>query len=593
MKKDVNSKYVAELKNIWNKGGTYRSKCRRNLRMYEYSPTISMENLTDEEVVGYYQQGRFDIEDDTTSSVQQNVIKTCIDTLTSKIASKKVRPFLNTVNGSFRDMQIVKQAQLYFDQISDEQNWNKQITLAFKDACIFDRGVIYIDVKNKVAKRVMPWQIQVLSSEASYNDIKHLVWKQDDVISKDNINKYTTVWHYWNLEEKKHIVYREEENEYIEETWKDELPFVFIYYTDPVKGYSASSVVDQLYGIQLEIDALVNKIKDASQLSDPLTYFVPEGSGIRTSKLSNRIGNVVQYTATPNMTGSPVTVATHPFMDPQWFEALRQFKEDAYELVGISQLSATSQKPKGLDSGVALATMEDIESDRFETQLNNVIRAYTDIAKKCISLFPEDEDILPPNRNRNSIKWFDIVEAKDMLVIQFSAAESLSKDPSTKLQQLLAFNAAGLIPKSRIAQLMEIPDLQQGYSLANNAINAVMSVIDDCIERDIYDIPDYIPLQMLQEEILSTCLSLRASNHKGNREDINKLMKLYDISMNKDVNAMTNMEMAITTQLGQAVNEQMQNAMNNGSFDAALNGNYQPSNYMGQEQAQALMGNVV
>jgi hypothetical protein len=36
----------------------------------------------------------------------------------------------------------------------------------------------------------------------------------------------------------------------------------------------------------------------------------------------------------------------------------------------------------------------------------------------------------------------------------------------------------------------------------------------------------------------------------------------------------------------------MQNAMNNGSFDAALNGNYQPSNYMGQEQAQALMGNI-
>ena len=74
-------------------------------------------------------------------------------------------------------------------------------------------------IKNKVAKRVMPWQIQVLSSEASYNDIKHLVWKQDDVISKDNINKYTTVWHYWNLEDKKHIVYREEENEYIEETF--------------------------------------------------------------------------------------------------------------------------------------------------------------------------------------------------------------------------------------------------------------------------------------------------------------------------------------------------------------------------------------
>ena len=115
--------------------GTYRSKCRRNLRLYEYSPLLSLDNLDDSAVVGYYQSGFFDNEDDTTSSVQENVIRSCIDTLVSKIASQKVRPFINTVNGTFRDMQIAKAAQDYFDAVYEEQNINKVVSDAWRDAC--------------------------------------------------------------------------------------------------------------------------------------------------------------------------------------------------------------------------------------------------------------------------------------------------------------------------------------------------------------------------------------------------------------------------------------------------------------------------
>lgn len=563
---EVREKVIAKMLKLEQFHGTRRSKFRRNLRLYEYSPLISIDNLDDNSVVGYYQQGFFDVEDDTTSSIQENIIRSCIDTLVSKIASQKVRPFFNTVNGSFKDMQVAKQAQDYFDAIYDEQDVNKTISRAFQDACIFEVGWIYVDNKEKLISRVLPWQVYIDPREASYGKVTQVAYKQEQFptsllpIKTDEDVDTVTYWQYWDLNAKKHYYYIPELDLFEVENWDfNAIPFVSINYSSPVKGLSCQSVVDLLYGIQMEMDALLVKIKDASQLASPLKYFVPDSSTIKVKKLSNRVGEVVTYTPSPNMSSSPVTVATEPFMDAQWLSLLQQLKEDAYEMVGISQLSATSQKPTGLNSGVALSTMEDIESDRFETQLNTVIRTYVDIARLCIQIFDEEENILPPNRLRKTITWKDIVEARDKMNIQFSAAQSLSKDPSTKLQQLQALYAAGLIPQSRIAQLMDLPDLQLGYSLANNSINAVLTVIDDCIERDIYDVPDYISDQQLMEEILNTQLSLKAASTDGdNDEDIKKLDKLYEIVSKKNMESQTSAEMSAYQGLMNEVNMAMQ-----------------------------------
>jgi hypothetical protein len=77
---------------------------------------------------------------------------------------------------------------------------------------------------------------------------------------------------------------------------------------------------------------------------------------------------------------------------------------------------------------------------------------------------------------------------------------------------------------------MELPDIQSGYSLSNNAINAVLTCINDCIEKDIFNVPDFIPFTMLKEEIINTQLSLKAaaSEHNDNQKDIDKLTTLYE-----------------------------------------------------------------
>lgn len=542
MTKKVNKErtYLSKISKITRRDGYRYQKYNRNFKLYSYSPNASLDDF--DHTIGYYPQGFYSSEEDTTSAIQENVIYSCISSLVSKIASQKARPFINTINGSFSDISIAKAAQQYFDIIFDEENIYQKISECFRNACIFDTGVLYIDNKTKKVYNEKPWQVYWDKAEASYGKKTCIALKYTDypvsLLDIDNIGEIekdkVTYTRYWDIKNHVLVTYIPECDYYNEEEWEYEtLPFIELHYETPIQGNSSQSIVDLLYGIQMEIDVLLAKIKDASQLSPSNTIFLPEQSTIKATKLNNQVGQVITYAATPNMTGSPVTVATPAFIDGEYLSLLNQLKEDAYEMVGISQLSATSQKPNGLDSGAALQTMENIESDRFQTQLNQVLRCYVDIAKKMIEIFPSNEEVLPDSKTRLDIKWSDIVKIRKKMSIQFSAADSLSKDPATKLKQLQMMNQAGILPASRIASLMQMPDLELGYSFAANNLNAINAVISDCIENDNYEVPIYISIESLKPEILNTCLQLKASG-KDNEKDIEKLMKLYETLMHTE-----------------------------------------------------------
>ena len=571
--------------------GAYKSKCLRNYRLYTYSSTVTLD-LSDTEVVGYYQRGTFNIEDDTTSAIQENVIASCIETLCSKIASQKVRPFFNTVNGTFKEMQVARQAQIFFDQLYEENDVNNVVSNAFKSACIFDKGVTKISDDGITCR--LPWNVFVDPREVSYKQITMVAEKLPKTPGrllelkygiKADRNLDYTVYEYYDVMEHTKAIYVREMNKVVTSKYEpNTIPYLFIYYSDPIKSNTSQSVVDQLYGIQMQIDEILSVIKDSVQMNPGMTLLVPRSSNIRTNMLSNRTGQIIQYDPIPGQTASPITYATNDIISAQFVQLLDKLKNDAYEMIGISQLSATSQKPEGLNSGVALSTMEDIESDRFETQLNNVIRLYVDIAKTCLDIFPPNKDILPQDLVHANIKWADIIEARNNMKIQFSAAQSLSKDPSEKLKQLTALANAGIIPQSHIATLMELPDLQSGYTIANNAFNAVYTFIDDVIDNGVPEyIPEYLPTDkggLLESEIVNTILSL-AVKPKDNAIEIDTLKQLMAKLQEVQVNSMTNAEMMAVQQLNMELSQAMpqiqqdaikaaqdtQNAIDNGDME--------------------------
>lgn len=577
---------ISNINKLESRYGSYKSKCLRNLRMFTYSSTTTLD-ISESEVVGFYQKGTFSTSDDTTSAIQENVIASCIETLCSKIASQKVRPFFNTVNGTFKEMQIAKQAQMFFDMLYEENNVNEIITDAFRNACVFDKGIVKIS-DDGITNR-LPWNVFFDPREVTYNQITYVAEKLPKTPGRILELKYGikadrnldyTVYEYYDVMEHIKAVYVQELNKVVTHEYKPNIiPYLEIHYTNPIKGDTSQSVVDQLYGIQTQIDELLAVMKDSIAVNPGMTLLVPRSSNIKTNMLSNRTGQIIQYDPIPGQTTSPVTYATNDIISPQFVQLLDKLKNDAYEIVGISQLSATSQKPSGLNSGVALNTMEDIESSRFETQLNSVVRLYVDVAKACLDIFPPENDILPDDLNRANIKWADIVEARNNMKIQFSAAESLSKDPSEKLKQLVALSQAGVIPQSHIATLMELPDLQSGYNLANNAFNSVYTFIDNVLVSGI--LPDKIPVYLpknkgglLETEIVNTMLSL-SIKPEINAKEISLLQQLFSKVQEEQVNSSTNAEMFAVQTLNQeltAAMPQIQQQVTNAATQMMIGG---------------------
>ena len=577
---------ISNINTLESRYDSYKSKCLRNLRLFTYSSTTTLD-ISESEVVGFYQRGTFSTSDDTTSAIQENIIASCIETLCSKIASQKVRPFFNTVNGTFKEMQIAKQAQIFFDMLYEENNVNEIITDAFRNACVFDKGIVKIS-DDGITNR-LPWNVFFDPREVTYNQITYVAEKLPKTPGRILELKYGikadrnldyTVYEYYDVMEHIKAVYVQELNKVVTHEYKPNIiPYLEIHYTNPVKGDTSQSVVDQLYGIQTQIDELLAVMKDSIAVNPGMTLLVPRSSNIKTNMLSNRTGQIIQYDPIPGQTSSPVTYATNDIISPQFVELLDKLKNDAYEIVGISQLSATSQKPSGLNSGVALNTMEDIESSRFETQLNSVVRLYVDVAKACLDIFPPEIDILPDDLNRANIKWADIVEARNNMKIQFSAAESLSKDPSEKLKQLVALSQAGVIPQSHIATLMELPDLQSGYNLANNAFNSVYTFIDNVLVSGI--LPDKIPVYLpknkgglLETEIVNTMLSL-SIKPEVNAKEIGLLQQLFAKVQEEQVNSSTNAEMYAVQTLNQeltAAMPQIQQQVTNAATQMMIGG---------------------
>lgn len=474
-----------------------------------------------------------------------NVIKSAIDSIVSKISTAHCRPFVNTVKGSFKTIQICKQLQIFFDYFFEEKNIPLKIVSALLNACVFDKGHIYIDETSGDILSVVPWNVYTRQSEGDDPKNCYIEFPNKSVDSLDEVTfglltddekktLYVNVGYFYDAKTRTKAIFINRTIRKIFEVEFSEIPLVTIHYTNPIIGNGCLSVADMLRGIQKEIDELMKRISDASVLNPALTFFVSNASSIKVGQLNNKVGNIVQYNAPVGE--RPVETASNPFIADQYITLLDNLMEKAYNMVGISQLSAQGKKPAGLDSGVALATQADIESDRFQVLLDQYIRMFTDTAKKIIKVFEKTKDVVEPSRYALRITWGEVSKEYDKMRIQFSCADALSKDPSEKLKQLQTLAQAGIIPATQIASLLELPDINRGYSAANNGFNATMTLIDACIYEDKFDIPDYIPFEMIKEQIVNMQLSLKAAEGgtDSNEKDIQKLIKLYEAVEEKE-----------------------------------------------------------
>jgi hypothetical protein len=453
---------------------------------------------------------------------QFNLIKSCIDTLTSKVSEARVRPYFNPLNGDYDTSRSCKALQQHFDYWLDQQEAYGKSIACFRDSAVFDMGIMGVNSEKLELEHIPPWEYFIDPAEYMHHAVTHVMRfrkhvplaslienlendKLKDRLAKDFHDRDEYVEYYDLYNGKKWEFYGSElvhepiELDYEKVNGLYQRPFIEIYYTEPLKGFFSQSLADSLYPIQREVDEIVRRFDNATRNMPLAMAFVPKGSGLKASNLTNA---VTAYDVLGGGENGQVNFVTPSPMSQEWIQLLELYIKKAYELEGISEMSAQSKKPADVESGKAMQTLEDIESDRFNVQLQRFTHFLVDISHLCISVFPAGKTILPPKLMRDSVTWGDARTDKDKYSIQFSAASVLSKDPDRKMVQIQAMINGGFIDRSMASHFMELPDLEGVQTILGAGYDAVGKVIEDSLEGKDSQFWETVDLSLLESEIV-------------------------------------------------------------------------------------------
>jgi len=278
----------------------------------------------------------------------------------------------------------------------------------------------------------------------------------------------------------------------------DRYPFVFLKWGEAGIGFAGISLAEQLKNVQFEINKLCLRIQQAMHLLSVPWIFVQAGSRVVDSHLRNVPGSIISYV------GQPPTSYTPQAMHPEVYSHLDRLFQRAYEIAGVSELSATGKKPAGLESGAALRAYHDIETERFISVAQRYENAFMDAAKWMMDLAGEivkESGSFPvngiANKSLKTIDFKDITMAEKDYILQPYPVSLLPSTPAGRLQAVTELVNSGIITDpGQIVRLLDFPDLQSVTSLMETQENDIDWRIQEIEEEGKYHGPE--PVMNLQ-----------------------------------------------------------------------------------------------
>lgn len=465
--------------------------------------------------------------------VTLNIVQSMTDTVVSKITKNTPKPSFLTEGGDFSMQRRAMKLTQFVEGTFEATDYYQKSAKAFKDSCINGTGAIKFYKQNGevCAERVFIGELTVNDSEAIYGDPRSLYQKKHihidvlkaafpdfvakiDALGSPEMSTYqsntfdrrsnmilvTEAWHRpsgKDAKDGKHVICIENATLFTEEWTKDYFPFVFHRWCECPLGFWGQGLAEQLTGLQLEINKILRTIQISMHLVSIPKIFVEAGSNVVSAHLNNKIGGIIKFV------GTKPTMEALGTIPPDLFNHLDRLYSRAYEIAGISQLSANAQKPAGLDSGKALREYNDIESERFMEVGKRYERTFIQASKIIIDLAKElakdDPDYAIKAKNNQflqTLKWKDVDMEHDEYIMQVFPTSSLASSPAGRLQDVQELLAAGFINKEDGMKLLDFPDLRQFYNFNNAGVEDIERTIEAIIDSGDYQTPE--PYQNLQ-----------------------------------------------------------------------------------------------
>jgi hypothetical protein len=454
------------------------------------------------------------------------VCQSATDTITSKIAKNRPRPLFLTDGGDYKVRRKAKKLTQMVEGIFYENKAYDLGPLIFRDGCVLGDGLVHVYAKNKRVHfdRVLASELFVDEIEGFYGNPRQMhrvkpidravllaafpkkraeieaakAAEENNAGKPNNVSDMVTVRESWHLpsgpdaKDGKHFISVDGAALTPVDEWEhDFFPFARFQWSPKLYGYWSQGLVEQIQNIQIEINKLLMLVQKSYHLGGSFKILVENGSKIVKEHLNNDVGTIVNYT------GTRPEYVVPPLIPPEIYAHLTTLIQRAYEQSGSSMLSATSQKPAGLNSGKALREYNDIESDRFATISHSYEQFFMDLARLSVATVKEiaeeegSYEVKVPSRNLlRQVDWKDIDLADDEYVMQCFPVSSLPHDPAGRLQTVQEYAQAGYLSPRQARRLLDFPDLEQVESLQNAAEEYLTQVLEMIVDDGVMTAPE-------------------------------------------------------------------------------------------------------
>lgn len=482
-----------------------------------------------------------------------NVCYSCTDTLVSRISQDKPQPVFLTDNGHYKERKMAKEANQFIQGEFHRTKMYDKGPLQLRDSCVLGSGFIkiYPDFKaGKVnADRTLETELLIDFNDGYYDNPRQLIQKKlvdRSVIlnhfpraanaisgatsgnvdgtprSTETVADQLIISEGWHLPSAKgakdgrHVIACSA-GIILDEGWdKLYFPFVKFGYNPNMVGFFSQGLIEILMPTQMEIYRNLIVASQSIELMGVPRIFIDELSKITETSFNNRIGTIIKGKGNPPVFLNAISNA------PEIYQWIKWLIENAYQMSGISSMSAASQKPAGLNSGEAIRTYDQMQEDRFSALAKRYQNIYNDAVPLFLDAAQEIEEesgksyttVYPGKSGAREIDFKSIKKiTSNSYVVQCFDQSSLPKDPAGRQAKLSEMLAAGEISNSEFRRLSNFPDLAQSDQLAAALEERILHALDHIVEHGEEDWEEIAPDEFMLDPLdLATTLCVNYIN---------------------------------------------------------------------------------
>lgn len=485
--------------------------------------------------------------------VTMNVCASMCDTVAAKVCKNRPKATFLTSGGDYTQQRKAQRLDKYVFGQFYHANIYGVMPKVVMDALVFGTGflkVFHCSQRGVACERVLPSEILCDDHEAMYSrpqtlyqrkyisleTLKDLYPEYSDALENSqvaqefeeqrNLPPQLEVIEAWHLPpskggEGRHVICVDGLVLLDEIYKKTHFPFVVLRFTERLLGYYGRGLIEALTGIQIELNRLLRAIQEQQHLAKP-KILVEMGSQVSKMQLSNEVWGVINYTGTPPTFYVPKTVS------PDVVNHIDRLYNRAFEVAGVSMLDATSRKPVGLESGVALREYNDITTERFMLLAQRYEQAFLEAGKLMVELArdlfesgTDTEVISHGDKDIEKVKWSEIQLEDDMYVMKVYPTNLLPSTPAAKLQRTIEMLQGGLLDKQQALVLLDYPDLESVNNMATAAYKDIQLLIEEMLEKGKYHVPEpMMNIPMALKMVNSAYLHAKANGAPEDRLDL-------------------------------------------------------------------------